>query len=189
VQHPVRARPEEQRLPGHRGQRAAEPLEALASKATGYPLAYVAAKIALGYTLNDLPNSITRRTSAFFEPALDYIVCKFPRWDLQKFAQVDTRIGSEMKSVGEVMAIGRTLPRGAPEGHCACSRSASTGLDPDAFEFDDLAHELRNPSPRRIFAVARALDEGMTVEEVTRCRASTRGSSTRSSRWCDCRRA
>src|SRR5207302_4648211 len=73
---------------------------ALASKATGYPLAYVAAKIALGYALPDLPNAITRRTSAFFEPALDYIVCKFPRWDLQKFREVDNRIGSEMKSVG-----------------------------------------------------------------------------------------
>ncbi|HWA17199.1 MAG TPA: carbamoyl-phosphate synthase large subunit, partial [Gemmatimonadales bacterium] len=83
---------------------------ALASKATGYPLAYVAAKIALGYTLPEIPNGITKKTTAFFEPALDYIVCKFPRWDLGKFRGVSTRIGSEMKSVGEVMAIGRTFP-------------------------------------------------------------------------------
>src|SRR5512133_868065 len=83
---------------------------ALASKATGYPLAYVAAKLALGYALPDLPNAITRRTSAFFEPALDYLVCKVPRWDLPKFRGASTRIGTEMKSVGEVMAIGRTFP-------------------------------------------------------------------------------
>ena len=83
---------------------------ALASKATGYPLAYVAAKIALGFTLPEIPNGITKKTTAFFEPALDYIVCKFPRWDLGKFRGVSTRIGSEMKSVGEVMAIGRTFP-------------------------------------------------------------------------------
>src|SRR5438309_757747 len=82
---------------------------ALASKATGYPLAYVAAKLALGYALPDIPNSITRRTTAFFEPALDYLVCKFPRWDLAKFWGASARLGSEMKSVGEVMAIGRSF--------------------------------------------------------------------------------
>jgi carbamoyl-phosphate synthase large subunit len=140
---------------------------ALASKATGYPLAYVAAKIALGYCLNDLPNSITRRTSAFFEPALDYIVCKFPRWDLQKFRAVETRIGSEMKSVGEVMAIGRTFAEVLQKA-TRMLEIGVVGLDPEAFEFDDLAHELRNPSPRRIFAVARALAEGMAIEEVYR---------------------
>jgi carbamoyl-phosphate synthase large subunit len=138
---------------------------ALASKATGYPLAYVAAKIALGYSLPDLPNAITRRTSAFFEPALDYIVCKFPRWDLQKFREVDTRIGSEMKSVGEVMAIGRSLPE-ALQKALRMIEIGVQGLDPDAFEFEDLRQELRYPSPRRILAVARAFDEGMSVEEV-----------------------
>ena len=138
---------------------------ALASKATGYPLAYVAAKIALGYTLPDLPNAITRRTSAFFEPALDYIVCKFPRWDLQKFREVDTRIGSEMKSVGEVMAIGRTFPEVLQKA-LRMIEIGVDGLDPEAFTGDDLRNELRNPSPRRILAVARALANGMTVHEI-----------------------
>ncbi|MBL8600547.1 MAG: carbamoyl-phosphate synthase (glutamine-hydrolyzing) large subunit [Myxococcales bacterium] len=138
---------------------------ALASKATGYPLAYVAAKIALGYALNDLPNAITRRTSAFFEPALDYIVCKFPRWDLQKFRAVETRIGSEMKSVGEVMAIGKTFAEVLQKA-TRMLEIGVTGLDPAAFAFDDLVHEIRNPSPRRIFAVARCLAEGMSVEAV-----------------------
>ena len=96
---------------------------ALASKATGYPLAYVAAKLALGYALTDIPNGITRRTTAFFEPAMDYLVCKFPRWDLGKFWGASTRIGSEMKSVGEVMAIGRTFAE-VPRRRCACSTSA-----------------------------------------------------------------
>ena len=138
---------------------------ALASKATGYPLAYVAAKIALGYALPDLPNAITRRTSAFFEPALDYIVCKFPRWDLQKFREVDTRIGSEMKSVGEVMAIGKTFPE-ALQKALRMIDIGVTGLDPEAFDFADLRAELREPTPRRMLAVARALDQGMTVDEV-----------------------
>ena len=89
---------------------------ALASKATGYPLAYVAAKIAVGYSLPEIPNGITRRTTAFFEPALDYIVCKLPRWDLAKFSGASTVIGSEMKSVGEVMAIGRTFPEVVQKG-------------------------------------------------------------------------
>ncbi len=140
---------------------------ALASKATGYPLAYVAAKIALGYSLPDLPNTITRRTSAFFEPALDYIVCKFPRWDLQKFREVDTRIGTEMKSVGEVMAIGRTFPE-ALQKALRMIEIGVTGIDPDAFEFTDLEHELRHPSPRRILAVAKALDDGWDIAEIYR---------------------
>ena len=138
---------------------------ALASKATGYPLAYVAAKIALGYTLPDLPNSITRRTSAFFEPALDYIVCKFPRWDLQKFREVDNRIGSEMKSVGEVMAIGRSFPEVIQKA-LRMLEIGVDGLDPEAFEFDDLATELKHPTPRRMLALAKAFDSGMTVDEV-----------------------
>ncbi len=138
---------------------------ALASKATGYPLAYVAAKIALGYTLPDLPNAITRRTSAFFEPALDYIVCKVPRWDLDKFVGVDKRIGSEMKSVGEVMAIGKTFPE-AIQKALRMIDIGVTGLDPNAFTFDDLRAELKSPSPRRIFAVTRALEQGISVDEI-----------------------
>jgi carbamoyl-phosphate synthase large subunit len=138
---------------------------ALASKATGYPLAYVAAKIALGYTLPDLPNSITRRTSAFFEPALDYIVCKFPRWDLQKFREVDNRIGSEMKSVGEVMAIGRSFPEVIQKA-LRMLEIGVDGLDPEAFEFDDIPKELKNPTPRRMLALAKAFESGMTVAEV-----------------------
>jgi len=138
---------------------------ALASKATGYPLAYVAAKLALGYALPDIPNGITRRTTAYFEPALDYIVCKAPRWDLTKFHGAVKQIGSEMKSVGEVMAIGRNFPE--------CLQKALRmldigvhGLDPDAFEFHDLEAELRNATPRRIFAIARALDRGMSIDAI-----------------------
>jgi carbamoyl-phosphate synthase large subunit len=138
---------------------------ALASKATGYPLAYVAAKLALGCALPDLPNAITRRTSAFFEPALDYVVCKVPRWDLEKFVGVDHHIGSEMKSVGEVMAIGKTFPE-AIQKALRMIDIGVTGLDPDAFEFADLRQELRHPSPRRIFAVGKALASGMTLDEV-----------------------
>jgi carbamoyl-phosphate synthase large subunit len=138
---------------------------ALASKATGYPLAYVAAKIALGYALADLPNSVTRRTSAFFEPALDYVVCKVPRWDLQKFSRVDTHIGSEMKSVGEVMSVDRTFA-GALQKALRMLDIGALGFDPDAYDFADLEHELRYPSTRRIFAVAKALWTGMPLERV-----------------------
>jgi carbamoyl-phosphate synthase large subunit len=138
---------------------------ALASKATGYPLAYVAAKLAVGYTLADIPNSMTRRTTAFFEPALDYLVCKVPRWDLTKFQGASMRIGSEMKSVGEVMAIGRTFPEVIQKA-LRMLDIAVRGLDPDAFEFDDLRHELKNASSLRIFAVARALRDGIAVDEI-----------------------
>jgi carbamoyl-phosphate synthase large subunit len=138
---------------------------ALASKATGYPLAYVAAKLAVGYTLTDIPNSITQRTTAFFEPALDYLVCKMPRWDLTKFQGASTRIGSEMKSVGEVMAIGRTFPEVIQKA-LRMLDIAVRGLDPDAFEFKDVRYELEHPSPLRIFAVARALRDGMLVDEI-----------------------
>jgi len=138
---------------------------ALASKATGYPLAYVAAKLSLGYALPDVPNSITRRTTAFFEPSLDYIVCKLPRWDLGKFRGAVTRIGSEMKSVGEVMAIGRTFPEVIQKGLRMLDIGVD-GLDPDAFEFEDLEVELKDATPRRIFAVARALERGMSTEDV-----------------------
>jgi len=138
---------------------------ALASKATGYPLAYVAAKIALGYALPDIPNGITRRTTAFFEPALDYLVCKFPRWDLGKFFGASTRIGSEMKSVGEVMAIGRNFAEVIQKAVRMLDIGVD-GLDPEAFRFDDVRDVLRNPTPLRIFAVAKALADGITVDEV-----------------------
>src|SRR5947209_3284037 len=138
---------------------------ALASKATGYPLAYVAAKLALGYALPDIPNSITRRTTAFFEPALDYLVCKVPRWDLAKFHGASLRIGSEMKSVGEVMAIGRTFPE-IIQRALRMLDIGVWGLDPEAFEFEDLEDSLSNATPLRIFAVAQALQRGMTVERI-----------------------
>ena len=138
---------------------------ALASKATGYPLAYVAAKIALGYSLPDIPNSITCRTTAFFEPALDYIVCKMPRWDLTKFHGAVKQIGSEMKSVGEVMAIGRNFAESLQKALRMLDIGVH-GLNPEAFEFEDLRRELREATPRRIFAVARALAEGMSVDEI-----------------------
>jgi len=138
---------------------------ALASKATGYPLAYVAAKIALGYDLPMLANAVTRTTSAFFEPALDYVVCKAPRWDFDKFDGADRRIGTEMKSVGEVMAIGRSFGEVIQKAMRMLELGVD-GLDPEAFPFPDLEHELREPSPRRIFAVAKALADGMSVERV-----------------------
>jgi carbamoyl-phosphate synthase large subunit len=138
---------------------------ALASKATGYPLAYVAAKLALGYTLPDLPNAITRRTSAFFEPALDYVVCKVPRWDLEKFVGVEHKIGSEMKSVGEVMSIGKTFPEALQKALRMIDIGVD-GIDPHKFSFADVRKELKEPSQRRMFAVARAFHEGMSVDEV-----------------------
>ena len=138
---------------------------ALASKATGYPLAYVAAKLGIGYTLPEIANSITRRTTAFFEPALDYIVCKMPRWDLPKFQGAALNIGSEMKSVGEVMAIGRTFPEVIQKALRMLDIGV-TGLDPEAYEFEDLRSEIKNATTLRIFAVARAINEGMSVEEI-----------------------
>ena len=140
---------------------------ALASKATGYPLAYVAAKIALGYALTEVPNGITRRTTAFFEPALDYLVCKFPRWDLGKFQGASTTIGTEMKSVGEVMAIGRTFPEVIQKAVRMLDIGVR-GLDPDAFRFDDLREQLRNPTPLRIFAIAQAIRDGISIDEIHR---------------------
>jgi carbamoyl-phosphate synthase large subunit len=138
---------------------------ALASKATGYPLAYVAAKLSLGYTLPEIPNGITRRTTAFFEPALDYLVCKMPRWDLAKFRGASMTIGSEMKSVGEVMAIGRTFAEVIQKAVRMLDIGVK-GVDPDAFEFPDVEHALKNPTPLRIFAVARAIQSGMSVDEI-----------------------
>ena len=138
---------------------------ALASKATGYPLAYVAAKLALGYRMADIPNGITKVTTAFFEPSMDYIVCKIPRWDLTKFGGSTKQLGSEMKSVGEVMAIGRTFPEVLQKALRMLDIGVN-GLDPAAFEFPDLRSELRYATPRRIFAVAQALRDGMSIDEV-----------------------
>ena len=138
---------------------------ALASKATGYPLAYVAAKIGIGYTLPEIPNSITRRTTAFFEPALDYIVCKAPRWDLTKFQGAAMGIGSEMKSVGEVMAIGRTFPEVIQKALRMLDIGVH-GLDPTSFDFEDIRASIKNATTHRIFAVARGFLEGLTVEEI-----------------------
>ncbi len=138
---------------------------ALASKATGYPLAYVAAKIGLGFTLPEIPNGITKKTTAFFEPALDYIVCKFPRWDLGKFRGVSTRIGSEMKSVGEVMAIGRTFPEVLQRAVRMLDLGA-LGVDPAFFAGEDVREALRVPTSMRIFAIARALSDGIGVDEI-----------------------
>jgi carbamoyl-phosphate synthase large subunit len=138
---------------------------ALASKATGYPLAYVAAKLALGFSLPEIPNGITKKTTAFFEPALDYIVCKFPRWDLGKFRGVSTRIGSEMKSVGEVMAIGRSFPEVLQKAVRMLDIGAP-GLDPDFFTEGDVKKALRVPTSLRVFAIARALAEGVSPQEI-----------------------
>jgi len=138
---------------------------ALASKATGYPLAYVAAKIALGYSLPEIPNGVTKVTTAFFEPSLDYVVCKLPRWDFAKFEGSTDRIGPEMKSVGEVMAIGRSFSEALQKG-LRMLEIGAPGLEPDAFPFPDVVRELEQPSSRRMFAVAKAIAEGMSVGEV-----------------------
>lgn len=138
---------------------------ALASKATGYPLAYVGAKLGLGYCLPEIPNSVTGTTTAFFEPALDYLACKVPRWDLTKFHGAVKEIGTEMKSVGEVMGLGRNFPEVMQKALRMLDIGVD-GLDPDAFEFEDLDEELRRATPRRIFAVAQALRGGALVEDV-----------------------
>ncbi len=140
---------------------------ALASKATGYPLAFVAAKLALGYGLHELPNSITKTTKAFFEPALDYIVIKVPRWDLKKFRLVKRQLGSSMKSVGEVMAIGRNFEEVIQK----AMRMLDIGVEGLTasrikVEFDELEEALRNPTEERIFAVIQALKQGYSVDWV-----------------------
>jgi carbamoyl-phosphate synthase large subunit len=139
---------------------------ALASKATGYPLAFVAAKIALGYSLPQLRNAITKKTSADFEPSLDYVAVKIPRWDLQKFRHVSDQVTSEMKSVGEVMALGRTFEEALQKGLRMLNIGAD-GLYPVPFPFENLTREVKRPTPRRMFAVAKALQEGWTPEEVS----------------------
>ena len=139
---------------------------ALASKATGYPLAHIAAKLSLGYALTDLRNSITGVTTACFEPALDYVVVKMPRWDLQKFRRISRIIGSGMKSVGEVMAIGRNFEEALQKALRMIEIGVSGFACEEHFRFDDLAKELREPTHERIFAVAQALREGFSIEQI-----------------------
>ncbi len=139
---------------------------ALASKATGYPLAFVAAKLALGKSLTEIDNSVTKATCACFEPALDYIVVKAPRWDLKKFQGVSEQIGSAMKSVGEVMSIGRTFEEALQKALRMLEIGAKGAVCNDGITFDDLQSELANPTDRNIFAVAQALEQGMSVEQV-----------------------
>ncbi len=138
---------------------------ALASKATGYPLAFIATKLALGYALNEVENIITRETSACFEPALDYVALKFPRWDLQKFRQVSTQLGSEMKSVGEVMSLGRSFEEVIQKA-IRMLDIGMKGLIGNNFKFDDLDTELSQPTDKRIYAIAQALEEGYSVEKI-----------------------
>ncbi len=139
---------------------------ALASKATGYPLAYVAAKLALGHSLSDLRNSVTQTTTACFEPALDYIVVKIPRWDLKKFRNVSKQIGSQMKSVGEVMAIGRNFEEALQK----AIRMLEVGFDglvaTRAPRFENISEYLANPDTERIFAIPEALRQGLTVSKI-----------------------
>ena len=139
---------------------------ALASKATGYPLAFVAAKLGLGYGLFELKNSVTKDTTAFFEPALDYIVCKIPRWDLGKFHGVRRQIGSSMKSVGEVMAIGRTFEEVIQKGLRMIGQGMHGFVGNRDFEVADMDEALREPTDKRIFVVAKAMREGYTVERI-----------------------
>ncbi len=139
---------------------------ALASKATGYPLAFVAAKLGLGYGLFELKNSVTKVTSAFFEPALDYIVCKIPRWDLSKFHGVKREIGSSMKSVGEVMAIGRTFEEVIQKGLRMIGQGKHGFIENHPMRIPDLDKALSEPTDRRIFAIEAALREGYTVERI-----------------------
>ncbi len=139
---------------------------ALASKATGYPLAFVAAKLALGMSLTDVANSVTRTTCACFEPALDYLVVKAPRWDFKKFRGVEQRIGSAMKSVGEVMAIGRRLEEALQKALRMTETGARGLVVNDDITFDDLQTELAEPTERRIFAVAEAFRRGMSTDDV-----------------------
>ena len=139
---------------------------ALASKATGYPLAFVAAKLALGYGLFDLKNSVTQCTSAFFEPALDYVVVKIPRWDLGRFHGVDRHIGSSMKSVGEVMAIGRTFEEAIQKGLRMIGQGMHGFTENREINIPDVEAALKEPTDRRIFVIAKALKEGYTVDRI-----------------------
>ena len=139
---------------------------ALASKATGYPLAFIAAKLGLGYGLFELKNSVTQTTSAFFEPALDYIVCKLPRWDLSKFRGVDREIGSSMKSVGEVMAIGRSFEEVIQKGMRMIGQGIHGFEENKDIELGDIEAALREPTDKRLLVIAKALSLGYTIEQI-----------------------
>ncbi len=139
---------------------------ALASKATGYPLAFVAAKLALGYGLHELKNSVTRTTPAFFEPALDYVVCKIPRWDLGKFQGIVKEIGSSMKSVGEVMAIGRTFEETIQKGLRMIGQGMHGFMENRDLVVEDIDKALREPTDMRIFVISKAMKAGYTVEQI-----------------------
>ena len=141
---------------------------ALASKATGYPLAFVAAKLGLGYGLFDLKNSVTKTTSAFFEPALDYVVVKIPRWDLTKFHGVNRQLGSSMKSVGEVMAIGRTFEEALQKGLRMIGQGMHGFVENHEIKIHDIQKSLHAPTDMRIFVVSKALQTGYTVEQIHR---------------------
>lgn len=139
---------------------------ALASKATGYPLAFVAAKLALGFGLFELKNSVTQSTSAFFEPALDYVVVKIPRWDLGKFHGVDRHIGSAMKSVGEVMAIGRTFEEAIQKGLRMIGQGMHGFVENRPLHIEDLDNALTEPTDRRIFSISKAMRHDMSVDRI-----------------------
>ena len=139
---------------------------ALASKATGYPLAFIAAKLGLGYGLFNLKNSVTKTTSAFFEPALDYVVVKIPRWDLTKFQGVKRQLGSSMKSVGEVMAIGRTFEEALQKGLRMIGQGMHGFVENHAIKIPDIEKSLHEPTDMRIFVVSKALKIGYTIEQI-----------------------
>lgn len=139
---------------------------ALASKATGYPLAFVAAKLGIGYGLFELKNSVTKTTSAFFEPALDYVVCKIPRWDLSKFRGVDRELGSSMKSVGEVMSIGRNFEEAIQKGLRMIGQGMHGFVENKELEIDNLDEALREPTDKRVFIISKAMHKGYTIDQI-----------------------
>jgi carbamoyl-phosphate synthase large subunit len=139
---------------------------ALASKATGYPLAFVAAKLGMGYGLFELKNSVTKTTSAFFEPALDYVVCKIPRWDLSKFHGVDKELGSSMKSVGEVMAIGRNFEEAIQKGLRMIGQGMHGYVENKELKIDNIDEALREPTDKRIFVISKAMHKGYTIDQI-----------------------
>lgn len=139
---------------------------ALASKATGYPLAFVAAKLGMGYGLFELKNSVTKTTSAYFEPALDYVVCKIPRWDLSKFHGVDKELGSSMKSVGEVMAIGRNFEEAIQKGLRMIGQGMHGFVENKELKIDDIDKALRTPTDNRIFIISKAMRAGYTIDQI-----------------------
>jgi len=139
---------------------------ALASKATGYPLAFVAAKLGLGYGLFELMNSVTKTTSAFFEPALDYVVCKIPRWDLSKFHGVSHILGSSMKSVGEVMAIGRTFEEAIQKGLRMIGQGMHGFVENKDIRVDNMEDALEHATENRVFVIAKAMQMGYSTEQL-----------------------